>query len=447
MSLLTKDHKKVLREASRETVEDSFRVLSKYFKDERWLKKSNRYLKNTIEKLKKDNKASTIADKDLCSYISASAPIHCADGWSYLGRTLDALSQGDKSSASHLAYYAELRAAMALLACEGIGIFSQDHYVISSGMKCKRVPIKNCGTHRFAWPALEYWAQRTSARELLSDIVSPGSAKLNEWLKAASFGSADGYMADGWFKSWGLDLKRFSDDRDDRNDASYRPTNFTPRKDADLGPTLKFINELWTLCEPSAPSRFESLDRYLLRSSLERAFKGVHGKEAAAAPKDFSLILEKVVSTLSPAGLSSDAWKSFLSRKDKKEDPLLLTYASKTDGIDSGDYALQVTARATLLLRVATGACSRLIKNSGINWSDLEFWWHSVGEQKGLWSPGGSPTDTSDLWADIDNAINLFNDQTTGGTAISCAEWRRKSHDIISLFGECDRIALWGLKP
>ena len=52
-------------------------------------------------------------------YIASSAPLHLADGWNYLSRAFDAACRGDRGAAYHLSYYAELRAAMSLLATEG----------------------------------------------------------------------------------------------------------------------------------------------------------------------------------------------------------------------------------------------------------------------------------------------------------------------------------------
>jgi len=56
----------------------------------------------------------------LSEYIAASCLLHCSDGWSYLGRAISALLRGDPHRARHLAYYAELRAATALLAKVGV---------------------------------------------------------------------------------------------------------------------------------------------------------------------------------------------------------------------------------------------------------------------------------------------------------------------------------------
>ena len=70
--------------------------------------------------LEDDAKAARINEPHFREYVAASAPTHLIDGWSYLARAIDALLRGDAPAAVHLGYYAELRAAMSLLAGGGI---------------------------------------------------------------------------------------------------------------------------------------------------------------------------------------------------------------------------------------------------------------------------------------------------------------------------------------
>lgn len=63
--------------------------------------------------------------------MAASVIVHCFDGWSYLGRALEAEMAGDPQTAVHLGYYAELRAAMSVLASDEIGVFRNKHAVFT----------------------------------------------------------------------------------------------------------------------------------------------------------------------------------------------------------------------------------------------------------------------------------------------------------------------------
>ncbi|HEY6250744.1 MAG TPA: hypothetical protein VI685_12355 [Candidatus Angelobacter sp.] len=216
-------------------------------------------------------------------YIAASSFVHCTDGWSFLGRSIDAHSNGDSGAALHFAYYAELRAAMCFLATRGIGIFSNKHYVVSTPSSCTVVPKKSgryWGTHQITWLALEHWADQAKSSDFLLQIIAPTNINLTTWFQHYQR-STPAVKALGckWLKNWGLDLKYLSEDRDARNEVSYRPTDLNRFAHLDPLSASEFLSKFWSLFEPSA-SRFEIIDRYLLRSTLEAAFKSATGLNA-----------------------------------------------------------------------------------------------------------------------------------------------------------------------
>src|SRR5262245_10006015 len=113
---LSTQQKKVLRRSSPGEVQDSLTSIRRYIRNGRWLGTNNRYRINSVPKLDADTASGTINCLHLRQYIAASSFVHCTDGWSFLGRAIDAHSNGDSGAALHLAYYAELRAAMCFLA-------------------------------------------------------------------------------------------------------------------------------------------------------------------------------------------------------------------------------------------------------------------------------------------------------------------------------------------
>src|SRR4051812_31586529 len=105
---------------SRSGVEAAAACLTQFLRDSRWLGKTNVYGVAASEKLYRDSKAKRAPKgRNLGQYVAASAPLHALDGWAYVARSLDAAFMGDPDAARHLAYYAELRAALALLAAAG----------------------------------------------------------------------------------------------------------------------------------------------------------------------------------------------------------------------------------------------------------------------------------------------------------------------------------------
>jgi hypothetical protein len=445
---LSTQQKTILRRSNKNAVQAVLGRLALHIRRGRWLGNNNTYRLNCIRVLEKKWRGHLrpINHRHLSEYIIASAPLHCTDGWSFLGRALDCHAQGDSDAARHLAYYAELRGAMSLLAAEGIGIFYRRHFVLGSPLRC--LEFKRGGTHEGAWLALEHWAGLRRSADLLANVIEPAGIRLADWLEAFP-GASTTWRPIGaeWLKSWGLDLRRLSDDREARNEASYRPTCVNARALLDVLDSSSFMHSLWVVCEPSAPSRFELLDRHLLRLSLEQAFEAVTGKKAKDDPSDFGSRVATMLYRVAPSGLPTDEWRRFLARDVQAEDSVLTTEARGTVAVRDPRHHIQVMARAALLLRVATGACALLLREAGFGRSELEFWWKNLGEERGLWEPGDEPDELLNLWADVDMALGDMHqwEISNSGTNASYARWHREQLYAISVLGECERIVLWGL--
>ncbi len=450
MTDLNKQQKQSLRKASSSEVETVFHRIPPHLARSRWLSKGNDYVTDCIGKLREHTQpGNAINGNDLSEYIAVSAPLHCFDGWVTLGRALDAVTRDDPNTAVHLSYYAELRAAMSLLAAEGIGIFEDRHFVITtSGVQSIGTLGKKGGsnlkTHKIAWQALEHWASLGRSQEVFKNIIQPSGISLGQWLDA--FGAATLSRAIGmkWMKTWGVDLKRLSKgtDRDARNQASYRPTYLAQGAQLDVNECSSFVRRLWQVCEPSQPARFEALDRYLLRRTLRQAY------DALPHRISYEDRVASMLNSIFPAGGAlTDAWSRFLTGLTDPDDPALISEASRRARRSDSRHHLQVLSRATLLLRVATGVCMRLLRSVPIGRTELEFWWKSLGEQHALWRPGGEPEDLTELWEDVNASVEDLRDweDRNTGRNTSYTSWREELPRQISILGECERVALWGL--
>jgi hypothetical protein len=283
--------------------------------------------------------------------------------------------------------------------------------------------------------------------DLLVEIISPGNVPLRDWVDAFGAGPSIRPIGSEWLKSWGVDLRRLSDDRDARNEASYRPTRLASQTSPDVLASSSFLRSLWTMCEPFGLSRFEVLDRHLLRLSLEQAYKAITGSTIQANPHEFERRVINMLKMTKPDGLIEKEWKDFLMWTSDPKTPMLIEQAKGMNPIDHPHHHLEVMARAALLLRVATGACVHLLQQAGFGRVDLEFWWKSLGEDRGLWEPGDEPDELIDLWADVEIAVKeaqqweIINSKSQP----SFARWHKEQPYAISVLGECERIALWGL--
>ena len=133
----------------------------------------------------------TVDDSALAQRIAASVPSHVMDGWSYFGRAIHCLIRGDTRNSVHLGYYAELRAALAIMAAEGIGIFDRQHFIIDKdGVSQRLCTTTNTptasGTHKIIWPVYRWWYQQGLSLDLVTSIIQPGGNAISHWFNSPS---------------------------------------------------------------------------------------------------------------------------------------------------------------------------------------------------------------------------------------------------------------------
>lgn len=441
---LSIQQKDLFKEASRSAIQEGFESVTNFWRNNEWLPDINPYKHDCVDKLKQEfsNGVTNIDCPHLVEYIAASTVTHCFDGWSFLGRAFDAELAGDPDTARHLGYYAELRATMSLLAGHGIGAFDNRHVIVKNDGRCYLFPKadggRHLGTHVFSWEALQYWGDLPLARETLFRSISPGNISLGDWLDHYP-GSAN-FLASYWLKQWGLDISRMAQDRDSRNIASYRPSAFVSPGSDTVQKTITAVCKLWELCEPRTDGGFQVMDRHILRASLHEAVR-----QKTDSPDEFDNSIdsdiEVILSAIAPQDLNRSQWKNFLL---KVEQHPVFVEASGTLSADNVGHSRQVLARALLLLRVATGSTSNLIKGCGANRNDIAFWWSGTSVSRRLWIPDSPPDHFSDLWEDINEAKDeLINATNTANTSYHSI-WKQHSQQI-SILPTAERVALWGL--
>lgn len=426
-------------------IEKAARRLLKEFKNSRWLDPANRYNLDCAGQVKSDLGTGAIDPTSLTEYIAASAPIHSVDAWAYVGRALTAASHGDVHAARHLAYYAELRAALSILATEGFGIFNDHHVVVDATGNLHQIvgwKRKQIGTHAIAWNLLRGWADTPKGAGLLGEAIVAGGTTLADWVTIFQPTASLVPVSSHWLGAWGLDLARLSGDRDARNASSYRPTSIPSTHHIDPKGFVEHVVGMWSVSEPQNPSFFEPLDRHLVRLTLEMLFRGVTGKQ----PPDpgYAADVKRTVTTLGPSGMDPASWEAFLTRSAVASDPAVLVQAGANAPPTDPTYYLQVVSRAYVLARLATGASLRLCGRAGITGSDLVFWSDHLGEIRGLWGPGAKPNPLTDLWADVDVAISEAKTWHGKGKNTTDDLWRQVSPSMSSL-GKFERIGLWSL--
>jgi hypothetical protein len=438
----------VLRRLRRENVEMTLAGLGRYMTGSTWLGLQNRYVSETIKTLSDEAKRGIIVNPtQLSEFIAASCLPHCGDGWSYLGRAIWSLLRGDPHRARHLAYYAELRAATALLATEGIGVFHREHFAITGPSKATELGTKK-GTHFFAWDCLEFWSSQPSSASLFAQIVRPYGLSLESWCTPLGGALTLVPHAKSWFRQWGMDLQMFLDDHRVRNVSSYQPDGIPRIWYVDGHSVVNFVRSLWEALEPSSACRFDAIDRHILRISLERHFAGRYGTSAKRNRVKFEKFVKPIIEQ---QGLSTEInrqWLEFMNRKVNPDDMEIFKYSQRQpDDITSSAFA--VISRATLLLRAASGSTSMLFQAANHSTAPFKFWWEKFGLARGLWQGEKDVGDLQDLWSDIRDSlmeIDAFQAKHAKDNQTVFRLGEEVSKAMVTL-GSCERVALWSMAP
>jgi hypothetical protein len=369
----------------------------------------NRYLIDTTNRVDADTKqGGNLRDRQISEYIAASIFFHCIDGWNYLSRSVAALFNGSPGVAVHLAYYAELRAAMSLLAGDGIGIFNYRHIWLDDVGKA--TCFEGGGTHVAADFTLQLWSQdRTRASRAL-DFIRVGGASIRDWITAAcgtpSLPSIS-RVGMNWLRSWSIDLRDMQWDRGLRNAVSYRPRALSVRLECDdtsLLRDLSVVSEFWLASEPSPPDGFKLLDIHLLRQSLHTARTGL---PVGLRGTTFPAFVTQACSAVQ-VGSPRSYERQLIANPAALSVFQLANRQAWTKGFPRRAAFGPLLARSFLLLRLATGAAAMTLRESGIASAQLDFLWAKLGIDQSLWPLGGRPAAVGDLWNDVEDTISAL---------------------------------------
>lgn len=395
-----------------------------------------------------------IAPNQINQFLAASSLSHMLDGWGYLSSAFNALLNGDEATAIHLGYYAELRSAMSILSTEGLGVFSTKHIGAFSPTNNVEFPknyyknnnplgkyvINQAGTHTFVWNAMEKWSD--SSTKPGDDILKVFKVKglnfyeLIEYFHPSTAGSSllTLQTVKDWLKEWCFDIKRYQNDKEARNEASYRPQriqNFNAF--TDFQQIINEVGAFWNVISPTQQSKFDLLDKHLLR----KLFNSLYVKINPAQSLD-----ELINNAFIQHGITDQPLIDFLSHQGPHQNEhVIFTHAATRN-----TSALAVIARATLLLRISIGMVSHLYHAGGMSKPDLNFVWNKYGLENGFWSAATPVSDHNDLWHDLESMFSdLKDDVNNAGSPNDIYSIRERNPAEMIYFSQINRACLWGL--
>ncbi|HMU22884.1 MAG TPA: hypothetical protein PKC48_11365, partial [Sphingorhabdus sp.] len=378
----------------------------------------------------------------LIEAVAVSIPTHCVDGWSFAARALSALLAGDAHGCRHMAYYAQLRAGLCIMANLGVGLFNCINFAVDGTGAIVRIDParrnnsrKGLGTHSAVWSALDTWSRDAAGSRLFLDLVKIRHVKLYDALEAVWPGFISVGTVGALIQAWGVDLQRGLVDRNFRNTSSYaaHALNQLPMRTAS---NLRFIEAAWRLFEPSGGGGFDSLDRYLVRKILN----GQHEIMNPGAPLAGSKLDTRYAQL--PGALRSMCSQDFILGNVEKVEPEIIRLA---DVRASPASPLHMLARALLLLRTAMAFTHSSLTEAGIDTAagDLRSWLESLANSRGFCGAATPLGDGSGLWDDISMAIEDL-ERSRKPAPIDLMAWKMNhASNGMPFISEAERIAVW----
>ena len=362
---------------------------------------------------------------DLAVYMAASTFTHNADGWAYLSRGVDALLNCDISSCIHLVYYAELRAAMSIMACSGIlQINKRTLYFdanangnVSGVSASSRFPS---GTHIAIIKLFEEWSNSTKIWDVMKNLKMAGGLTLLDWGQSTNIGSlqsTSSSIIDDWLRDWQKDLvNALNDDHALRNIVSYNPQirgRCLPRNyEASI---IRPLIEIWSELLPLDGQIYSILDSHLVGSYLSRLYNGVYvdpnsrSTSSSTQQARISLSYDKYIEIIKTAfGLNdSGMFMVFKESHNGTQKSFIIEQSQKnTLPTDiSIDKCISMICRSILLLLIGAGMCDNLLSVSNTNRNSfLDPWWRAFTSNNGLQKTPDDLDNAFDLYSDIEDA-------------------------------------------
>ena len=196
----------------------------------------------------------------------------------------------------------------------------------------------------------------------------------------------------------------------------------------DANSIVNFVIDTWRTLEPEA-APFASVDSQFLRLSLERTYFGTTGQRPSSDPAGYLNTIDSVLSAQSISHLQAERLRYFLKREVDPEDAPILGFAvGSSDPSDPGCH-FNVLSRAALMLRMATGASTRMLRAAEIQPQEYSFWWSRIGLDAGLWPEAPDPEDVAEYWVEISESLQVLEEWAEQGPA------SESFHDLVRSCG------------
>jgi hypothetical protein len=109
-------------------------------------------------------------------------------------------------------------------------------------------------------------------------------------------------------------------------------------------------------------------------------------------------------------------------------------------------HHLGVLARASCLLRLATGATRALLDDAGVTLPDADFWWQDVRARRGVWRAATTAVDLLDQWQDVADAVVELDDYVmAAGAGLTLGDLAEAAPASLLMLGRLEVVPFWEL--
>lgn len=386
-----------------------------------WFASGNDYVPGHHDAIEKDIEEKKLNHDALAEYLSSAAFIHCQNAWSYFGGSINALLHGNASTVIHLAYYAELHAAMSILASEGIYLGNSYVCTIDGSCTLKKYSTR---THPGTWDYLSILFKDTEFRDRISQIIEPWGitwSEHNSQIKS----SIDPFIVEA-LDYLTLDLASFTKDRFLRNLMSYNPMRLDlANVEIDSIWVADLLKQTMDWLEPTKTSTFEVIDNHLLMVALMLVCKSKR-----QIPNWEDWLIKEFKGHTKEETIVQQVTNYGTARIEELRNKLAFQ-----DGYPKATITQTIEAlftRAVFLLRLSTG-CAKTIHKDCID-LELENWIKGIIKKCNI---DASIEDKQLLWVDMKDAAKELSERASQSKCFLGAE---KAAYVVE---EPERVLVW----
>lgn len=386
-----------------------------------------------------------VVKDELADYLALSTCGHALDGWRYLSQAAISLLNGARNQALHLAYYAELRAALSILAGSGIGVLKAEHFALNAS---GGIDWFGGQTHKIAWKAITEWSKNSQNALKVIHCLEALDISASEWAEACNASPSLEQIAASWLQDWSIDLEKLESDRTLRNEASYRPDLRSTAFDTLSSTEIELISEISSDCAFEGSGRFQSIDLVLM---YDLCCKACEVRFGAADTHHMQLVWDDVAAWLNNhKALDTNLTKKYVALLNNASSSIGGGVVRKAD-VSNADVS-GVFCRAFLLLRLASALVRQQWEEIRVLSGGGKSAWQSVtltafGNWSNLWQTGAQPTDYGVLDEDrIEAEESVENWLAANPQFMPFKMWREIPGAVVELC-RFERVGLLAIAP